>query len=185
MRPQISVRRRRGAAAGIPVALIALIALTGCGAIDDLIPVTSASEAGTAGVTLGQGTDVFALAVGDCLNTPGGDLHTGVRLVPCADGHDWEIYFEAVVPGAGSAGEEYPGNEVLMAAAEAQCGAQFGPFLGLDPAGGAAAAAVAELGYTYLTPSEDDWSARADHGVSCLIGNMSGPVAGSLAGAAG
>ena len=184
MHPQSRVRRRLRVSAGI---LVTLLTLTGCGAIDDLIPVTTAGEAGTTGITLGPGTDLFALSVGDCVDVVDGDLHSGVSLVPCADSHDWEIYFEAVVPGTGASGEDYPGDEILMATAEANCGAQFGPFLGLDPATGAAAGtdSVAELGYTYLTPSETDWSAQAEHVVSCLIGNMSGPVAGSLAGAAG
>jgi len=183
MRPQTRARRR-GVTAGI---LVALLTLTGCGAVDDLIPLTTASLAP------GLGTDLFALAVGDCVNAVDGDLHSGVSLVPCADSHDWEIYFEAAVPGTGASGADYPGDEVLMAAAEATCGAQFGPYLGLDPGAAADGAAgttadpdsVPELGYTYLAPSETDWTDRADHGVTCLIGNMSGPVAGSLAGAAG
>ncbi|TFD88086.1 hypothetical protein E3T61_13345 [Cryobacterium lactosi] len=180
MRLKTSVRRRRGVPTGI---LVALIALTGCGAVDAGIPATSA------GISLAPGTDVFTLSVGDCVNTATGDLRSGVSLVPCADDHDWEIYFEAGVPGTGPSGEDYPGDEVLMAAAEADCGAQFGSFLGLDPAAaadtGSGTDALSELGYTYLIPSETDWRAQAEHEVTCLIGDMGGPVTGSLAGAAG
>ncbi|WP_130178953.1 hypothetical protein [Cryobacterium sp. SO1] len=180
MRLKTAVRRRRGVPAGI---LVALTALTGCGAIDAAVPAPSA------GIGLAPGTDVFALSVGDCVNALNGDLHSGVSLVPCADDHDWEIYYQAGVPGTGPSGEDYPGDEVLMAAAETDCGARFGSFLGLDPAAAAdtdaRADTVSELGYTYLIPSETDGKARAEHGFTCLIGTMGGPVAGSLAGAAG
>lgn len=181
---RLQTRARRGVPAGI---LALLIALTGCAATDAAIPAISAGGAGATGLGLALGTEVFALSVGDCVNALNGDLHSGVSLVPCADDHDWEIYFEAGVPGTGASGDGYPGDEALMAAAETDCGGEFVSFLGLDPATAAAtdADAVSELGYTYLIASETDWSAGADQGVTCLIGSMSGQVAGSLAGAAG
>lgn len=165
-------RRARLAAAGA-VAAAAMIGLTGCGVGGTLIPSGSASGGPGAGV----GTDVEAssLVVGDCLNAVDGDLLAGVDAVLCAAEHDWEVYDRfAVPPAAGGTG--FPGSAALVAAAEQECAARFWPFLGL------AGSMASSLGYTYLLPDEEDEATADGYVVHCLIGDMNGPVSGSLAG---
>lgn len=161
----------------IGVTLLVLGALTGlggCDALGGLIPGAEDLDDGTTEVMPNAGTDVFTLAVGDCLDGMEGDLHSGVASVPCSAGHDWEVYAET-----GLDGTEFPGDDVIVADAEELCGAAFGPFVGLPEVD----AASSELGYTYVTPTEADWAEAGHRSIVCLIGDMDGPVAGTLAGA--
>ncbi|WEO76161.1 septum formation family protein [Cryobacterium sp. SO2] len=160
----------------VPIAA-ALCLLTGCSIVGTLIPSDETTDGPLVPVA-GDTVDAAMLTIGDCLNAVDGDLLSGLDAVPCSDEHDWEVYAEfAVAPGAGDAGG-FPGADAVVAAAEEGCGAQFWLFLGL-PTDTASA-----LGYTYLAPDESDAPGPDGYLVHCLIGDMGGPVTGTLAGAA-
>lgn len=157
---------------GVSIAAAVLV-LAGCSAGASLIPSGSSSDGALTGADGGD-VDASMLALGDCLDAVDGDLLTGLDTVPCSSEHDWEVYYEFVVPAAADGG--FPGAATLIAAAEQDCGAQFWPFLGLS------SSMASTLGYTYLTPEDGDPAAPAGYLVHCLIGDMSGPVTGTLAG---
>ena len=168
---RLSIRR-----IGVTVLMLgALTGLSACDALGGLIPGAENLDEGTTELIPDVSTDVFTLAVGDCLDGRDGDQHSGVATVPCSGGHDWEVFAATDLDGT-----EYPGGDVVVAEAEELCGAAFGPFVGLPEA----QAATSALGYTYVTPTEADWAESSHRAIVCLIGDMGGPVAGSLAGAA-
>ncbi|MFB2581762.1 septum formation family protein [Herbiconiux sp. P15] len=120
-------------------------------------------------------TDVFTLAVGDCINDTSGDDVTEVSEVPtvdCAAEHDLEVYAEFEI-----AGDEFPGDDAVTAEADEKCLAEFEPFVGI-------AYDSSIYGFTYFTPTEASWTEGDDRLVSCLIGDPNGKTTGSLAGAA-
>jgi hypothetical protein len=146
-----------------------LLLLTGCTAGAALIPTDAGSAAGD--------TEAASLVVGDCIDAVDGDLAVGLDSVPCTEPHDWEVYTDLSVTDANvAAGDSAP--NALIAAAEEGCGAAFLPFLGLGPA------KTFSLGYTYLIVEDAAGIGPGDRHVHCLIGDLGGPVIGSLAGAA-
>lgn len=164
----------------------ALVTLGGCAALTaGLLGGTDASAHGT--VEAQGHTSPAVLVTGECLDAVSGSLSAGITVVPCSDDHDWEVYLQAGVDGAAADAGAFPGADAVVAVAEEACAAQFLPFLGVPTGSGgmsnANTAATAAYGYTYLAPLERDWSASAEQVVSCLIGDMNGPVSGSLAGA--
>jgi hypothetical protein len=145
----------------------ALLLLTGCSVGGALIP----SGAPTHSV---EGSiEAARLAVGDCVDALTGDILAGLDAVPCTEKHDWEVYFTLSVDGAADTAG-ITGGDAVVAAAEEGCGGAFWPFVGLPTT------TTSALGYTYLVSGADS----DDPVVHCLIGDMSGPVSGSLAGAA-
>ena len=149
-----------------------------------LVPGCSADAADAAlTVVDGGDIDVSVLAVGDCINAVDGDILAGLDAVPCTEKHDWEVYAELTIAEAsvdprGTGGTRSGGTDAIVAAAEEGCGAAFWPFLGLSTV------APSALGYTYIVPDGSAGSGPKNAAVLCLIGDMNGPVAGSLAGAA-
>ncbi len=146
--------------------------LAGCSAISDLFPKQSDQETATPGAGEGSETDVYDLAVGDCMNDVTAETVSSVPIVPCSESHDYEVYYELELPGA-----EFPGEDAVTAAAEQGCAAQFEAFAGIPYDSSA-------LNYSYLTPTEQSWTEMDDHVVSCLILDMDGQVSGTLQGAA-
>jgi hypothetical protein len=152
-------------------ALLALgLALGGCSA---LFPPSAppATDSATGEEIDQTDTDVFTLAVGDCLNDTADEEVTEVPIVDCADEHDFEVYSEFEV-----AGEEFPGMEAIDAEAEEKCLAEFEPFVGISYD-------ESMLGYTYFSPTEESWTQGDDRLVSCIVGDPNGKTTGSLAGA--
>jgi len=151
----------------------AALLLTGCSVGGALIP------SGAASLPAGEDTAASRLAVGDCVDAVNGDILAGLDAVPCAEKHDWEVYYSLVVSGS-SDETGTVGGDAVVAAAEEGCGGAFWPFVGLSTT------STSALGYTYLVSGADTSAAAApdDRVVHCLIGDMSGPVNGSLAGAA-
>ena len=164
-----SVRRISLAAAAVA---IAGTMLTGCSAISDLLP--KQSDQGTASQDAGEGseTDVFALAVGDCMNDTSAETVSSLPTVPCSDKHDYEVYYEFELPG-----DTFPGDDATTAAAEQGCADQFEAFAGIPYDSSA-------LNFSYLTPTEHSWTEMDDHLVSCLIFDTAGQVSDTLRGAA-
>ncbi|MCU1408677.1 MAG: hypothetical protein JWM23_757 [Microbacteriaceae bacterium] len=110
------------------------------------------------------------VAVGECVNASADTLLRDLTLVDCASEHDWEVYSVTRIPG-----EEYPGDDAAAAAAEAGCASAFEPFAGIPYERSA-------LDYAAVTPDSAAWD-DGDQSAVCLVGDSSGRVGGSLAGA--
>lgn len=158
------------------VALLSVVALGGCSAIQGLVGggETVARDSDTQEVTEAGTADVFSLRVGDCFDDADTDSEeiSSVAAVPCAEPHDNEIYYEFTMPEG-----EYPGDEAINAAADEQCALQFDTFVGL-------AYAESVLDFFTVTPTEGSWTGADDRVVQCAIYEPSVRVEGSLAGVA-
>jgi hypothetical protein len=171
----MSARRRplvRMLAVGAAIAVA--LPLTGCSALRDLLPVPAPQperDDTTQEIVEEGQADVFALRVGDCMNTVDEELVSEVPVVPCAEPHDDEVYFDFVLDDG-----EYPGDDAVLEASDAGCLAQFDAFVGL-------AYDSSTLDFYAYRPSEESW-AGGDRTVSCVIWDPAGQVTGSLAGAA-
>lgn len=154
-------------------AVVAALTLSGCSIINDILPKPSETRDSQSGEIVGGGTtDVFTLAVGDCLNDESAEGEVSeVPTVPCAEAHQYEVYGEVTIPG-----EEWPGDESLTQQADDGCYAQFQPFAGI-------AYEDSTLEFNYYTPTQGSWEEMGDRLVTCVIYD-SGATTGSLAGAA-
>ncbi|MCT9819366.1 septum formation family protein [Microbacterium sp. W1N] len=123
-------------------------------------------------VTDGGTTDVFTLAVGDCLNDLTDAEVTEVPVVPCSEPHDSEVYFEFSLDDG-----EFPGATAVTDAADQGCYDAFAAFVGL-------AYEDSVLVFGNYVPTQESWESGNDRLVSCMIGDPEGPTTGSLAGAA-
>ncbi len=154
---------------------VAGLALTGCSLLGNIVggggqePVRGDDGTVTEGTEAG---DVFAIAVGDCLNdiNVSGEV-SEVPIVPCDEPHDSEVFHEFDIEGT-----EFPGDDAVTQAAQEGCGGEaFTEFVGLEYAS-------SKYGVSYYTPLEQGWGA-GDRTVSCTIFDPDGQVTGSLAGA--
>jgi hypothetical protein len=151
--------------------LVSALTLAGCSVIDNLIPKPAETRDSQTGEIVGGGTtDVFTLAVGDCLNDESTSEEVyEVPTVLCTDPHQYEVYGELILEG-----DEWPGDEVLYQQAEEGCYSQFKPFTGI-------AYEDSVLDFNYYTPTRGSWEGAGDRFVTCVIFN-SGMTTGSLAG---
>jgi hypothetical protein len=152
-------------------ALLVGTAFTGCQALfpSSAPPATDSSS----GEEIEQtDTDVFTLAVGDCLNDTSGTEVTEVPNVDCADEHDFEVYSDFEIEGS-----EFPGDDAVDTEADTRCLDAFEGFVGVPYDDSV-------YGYTYFTPTEGSWTDGGDRLVSCLVGDPEGKVTGSLQGVA-
>ncbi|MCR2800548.1 MULTISPECIES: septum formation family protein [unclassified Microbacterium] len=166
-RPQLAL-------AGLVV--LGMTTLTACSAAS--LPDTSSEpvrDAESGQVTeSSEAVDVFAIRVGDCLNTSeltGETELESVPVVPCEEPHEDEVYHAFDVEGS-----EYPGTDALAAEADETCIAEFGTFVGTPWEESA-------LEYWPMYPSEQSW-AGGDREILCIAYDPSQLVTGTLAGAA-
>jgi len=155
--------RRRTLA--IVLAAVAGVALAGC----NLIPVNVVDSNPEDGID----SDVFTVAVGDCLNDDGveGEI-SSVPKIDCSEPHDSEAFASVDVSDG-----DYPGEDAIFAEAGSACEAQFDAFVGISYA-----ESVFDFSYYYPTP--ESW-ANGDREIICLIFDPAGKItSGSLAGAA-
>ena len=128
----------------------AAIALSGCSMLQGIM--------GGEGVVEGDGesTDVFSLAVGDCLNDldASGEV-SAVPKVDCSEPHDSEIY-KSVIMSDG----DFPGEEAISAASEEGCLAEFETFVG-------APYETSLVDFNYYQPTESTW-ASGDREILCI-----------------
>ena len=129
----------------------AAIALSGCSMLQGLI--------GGEGVVEGEGesTDVFSLAVGDCLNDL--DANGEVSAVPkveCSEPHDSEVYLSVIMEDG-----EFPGAEAITTASEEGCLGAFDSFVG-------APYETSLVDYNYYQPTESTWAA-GDREILCIV----------------
>ncbi len=100
------------------------------------------------------------------------DEISDVPVVPCAEPHDNEVFYEFSMPDG-----DYPGDDAFDAAATEQCDPQFASFVGTDYADSV-------LAYSTLTPTSDGWDQVGDRVVQCAVYDPSGKTTGTLEGSA-
>lgn len=159
------------------IALAAAAALSGCSAISQFMPATQPVRDAETGEVTEQNdhADVFAIEVGDCLNTAGlssVDQVSDVPVVPCTEPHDDEVYHAYEV-----ADGEFPGEETIESDAMTTCQEEFASFIGV-------AYEESALDFWPMYPTEGSWE-NGDREVLCIAWDPSGAkLTGSLAGAA-
>lgn len=166
--------RARLALAGI--VLTAAAVLSGCSIIDQFLPGSEpVRDAETGEVTeQNDNADVFAIKVGDCLNTAdmaADEEISSVPVVPCSEPHDDEVYHAYYL-----ADGDFPGEDAILADADSVCVAEFANFIGLPYEESA-------LVYWPMYPTEGSWG-DGDREVLCVVYEDGAKVTGSLAGAA-
>jgi hypothetical protein len=174
--------RAFGRATAIVSAAAAAIILSGCSflfppRVDTLGPSDSASSGSSSSDASEpsdstpdeQSTDVFAIAVGDCLNETAGDTVSEVPQVDCAAPHDYEVYYDFELRG----GDSYPGEDQVQAEADTACQIAFDSFVGISYEDSA-------LDFTYYYPTEKSWTRSSDRLVSCIVADPGVKTVGSL-----
>ncbi|HEY9307411.1 MAG TPA: septum formation family protein [Microbacterium sp.] len=168
-------RRARISLAAVVVA--AAVSLSGCSIIDQFLPSSQPVRDAETGEVTEQvdNADVFAIRVGDCLNTADMDTTeevSDVPVVPCDEPHDDEVFYSYSL-----ADGEYPGEDAIIADADTTCIAEFGTFIGL-------AYESSTLDYWPMYPTTGSWES-GDREVLCIAWDPSGAkLTGTLAGAA-
>ena len=77
-----------------------------------------------------QGVDYSKLEVGDCFNSASSNEVRGIKVKPCSEPHDSEIFFLVEHPGGPE--EPYPGKDALVQfAADACLGQPLTDYLGV------------------------------------------------------
>ena len=142
-------------------AVLALVLLTGCSSVDDLV-----EEAMGGGVihNTGNQTSANAIAVGDCLNDRLSDAEqekldegvTSIPVVPCAEPHASEVFKAFFLHGS-----EYPGERSIFDEADTTCETAFEGYVGIPYADSA-------MSISYYTPTEASWN-NGDREVSCIL----------------
>jgi hypothetical protein len=163
--------RTRRAAAQVGAVVGVVVLLAGCSDFGEQAPDNQPvrDEEGLI-VEPNDLTDAFALQLGDCLNDEAlrGEVQT-VPTVACTEPHDGEIYASHQLEAS-----PYPGNEAIIAQAEALCETSFDVFVGLPYLD-------SPLDYSFYHPTQQSW-VTGDREVLCVIYDPSGPVTGSLEG---
>ncbi|GGI47412.1 hypothetical protein BCL57_002109 [Agromyces flavus] len=157
----------------LAAAVIVAGTLSGCSLIGDLLPAPQPQrDETTQEITESGDADVFTLKVGDCLEMQEGEQVETVPVVPCDQPHTDEVYHDFEI-----ADGEFPGDAAVNTAAEEGCVAAFEPFVGLPYDS-------SELYVAWYVPTQESWEGIDDRMVSCTITDPSGPVTGTLEGAA-
>lgn len=161
----VSSRTVVRAAAAATSAALAVVALAGC----SLLPTNLVDFNPADGVD----SDVFTIAVGDCLNDGGAEGEiTSVPIIGCEEPHDSEVYASIMMNDG-----EYPGEDGVFAEADAGCLSAFDSFVGI-------AYAESAYDFSYYYPTAESW-ATGDREIICLIFDPAGKIpTGSLSGAA-
>ena len=170
--------------AAVGVLASATLLLTGCSAVQGMIGgVEPERDEATGEITEAANADAFALRVGDCLTyaeevpaevseeEPELEEVSSVPTVPCGDEHDSEVYAAHDLEG-----EEFPGDDAIIASADELCFADFQPFVGT-------AYDDSTLDFTFLAPTATSWEYADDREVLCIVMDPAGGVTGTLKGA--
>ncbi|MFE5818147.1 DUF4190 domain-containing protein [Streptomyces sp. NPDC056479] len=120
----------------------------------------------------GDGT-AYALAKGDCFDSPNGNLEGDaydVVEVPCSDPHDGEVFGVVTLPGGG-----FPGDDEVSRAADDKCYALQDGYA-MDTW-----AVPEDVEVYYFIPSRQSWR-FGDREITCLFGSAeeNGKLTGSL-----
>jgi len=175
-----------GRIAGVGIAVLVALSLTGCGG--------SSKDAGTKGGTGAKDTDTAvtapatsdeatdkdadagagtaaSYAIGDCLT---GVLDAGaygeVSTVGCDAEHEGEVYSLRTATLTDFSYAD------IIAEAQSVCRDDFAAYVGIDYT-------QSQLFYTFLAPSEQTWN-DGDRAIVCLVKTLEDSSTGSLKGAA-
>ena len=108
-----------------------------------------------------EGTlSVFDLEVGDCGDLPDLEVYQSVTVLPCDQGHEFEVY--AISTFTDAQGSDYPGDEAAAGWADQECYADFATYVGVSWE------ESPDLTYTYLYPTEESW-AEDDREILCML----------------
>ncbi|MET9965662.1 DUF4190 domain-containing protein [Streptomyces sp. NPDC006356] len=127
---------------------------------------------GFRGAASGEGT-AYALAKGDCFDTPGGDLEGDaydVSEVSCAGAHDAEVFAVVRLPGG-----SFPGDDDIERTADDKC------YTLRDGYAMDTWAVPDDVDVYYLVPSRQSWRV-GDREITCMFGSTAddGRLTGSL-----
>lgn len=106
----------------------------------------------------GVETSVFDLEVGNCFSATGDTIET-ITVVPCDEAHIYEAFDVVRMPGDDE--EPYPGDEAVLAFADAECRGRFEDYVGVPYL-------TSRFFLTPVTPSEETW-ARGDRDIVCTL----------------
>ena len=150
-------------------AAAAVLLLASCSLLESDAPRDDSGQ-----VTEATTISVFKLQTGDCFDRASmgtGEVNT-VKVIPCDEPHDSEIFAEKTLTGA-----TYPGSEAVQEEADEFCYGEFEPFVGI--------AYDDSLHYFYsLTPTQGSWDQDNDRLLQCIIISNEGDISHSLKGAA-
>ncbi|MFC3998499.1 septum formation family protein [Nocardiopsis sediminis] len=155
----------------------ATVSLSGCGAalqetLDAAEDAQASAEAELDDPMAGEAeTDVFDIAVGDCLNDGAatGEV-TEVPTIGCDQPHDSEVYHEFESTAAAF------DQTAIDTEAEEGCQAAFEPFVGFPYE-------TSVLYFSWYAPTQESWDS-GDREIDCLIYEEGVQTTGTLAGAA-
>lgn len=127
-------------------------------------------------ITTAGDVSAFEVEVGDCFDDPAllsgageGDVESAeVAAVPCADPHEFEVYHVFDL-----SGDDYPGNDQVVAAAKQGCAKQFQTFVGRSYERSA-------LEQYFYYPQESSWELQDERGVVCAVDDPDARTTGSL-----
>lgn len=145
----------------------AVTLLVGCSKLP--APEAKRNEAGA--IEKEAQADAFSVKLGDCLNDPGDGNITSVRVVPCSEPHELEVFHEFNLEG-----DQYPASdEDMEEQVLATCDPVFETFVGRSYED-------SDLDYTTMEPTQGSWS-DGDRAVVCMIANADySKVSGTLKG---
>ncbi len=147
----------------------ATVALSGCSILNSLTGGGQPTRDDSGEVIEGNDTtNVFTLQVGDCLNDAiASETVETIPTVPCSEPHDSEIYASIIM-----SGDTYPGQDAVIAEADAACLDAFEGFVGISYA-------ESLYFYSYYFPTEGSWS-NGDREILCTLYDETGQITGSL-----
>lgn len=150
------------------VALIPLVALTGCGGSNEP-PRDASGHVRVAGTVRAD-----HIRVGDCYDDRGGASVHGFPVVPCTRPHDNEVFFLF-----DASGGDYPGQDEMTQLAISGCSASaFTDYVGV-------ALADSALRVYEVVPTKDTWVHDHDRQIICgLTARSGGKLHGSARDAA-
>jgi len=128
------------------------LAISGCGSLGDGGP----SRNGEGQIVEAGVLDAFDLRVGDCYNGDQVEV-SRVMTVPCADGHDFEIFHSFNLDQ-----EVFPAPEELTDLSIKGCLREFELFVG-------SSFDVSSLNLSWLYPTEQSWAELGDRQVMCSV----------------
>lgn len=164
------MRRTHRFVVGLTAVTVATLALSGCSLLGGNDP---ERDEDSGEITEASDSDVFALRVGDCLDSAAlGDVVETVPVVPCDEPHDSEVFASTQL-----ADGDYPGDEAVATQADEYCYAQFSQFVGMSYEDSA-------LDFLPMYPLQEGWEQLDDREVLCLVVDLDGGVTGTLKGAA-
>jgi hypothetical protein len=110
-------------------------------------------------------SSVFHLETGECFHSSAGTAGRTVEVkdvspVPCADGHDGEVF--AVVSHPAARGVAYPGDEAVADFAASECLQRFPAYTG-------ASYDDSDLEVATVRPDHDSWVAKDDREIACVL----------------